>query len=71
MEIGEDHGKIEDGGGRQGQGLQHPELNMRLFHKILETERSQSWRVQAVSVPNEMCQSWLLQDVAVPACMCV
>ena len=36
MEIGEDHGKIEDGGGRQGQGLQHPELNMRLFHKILE-----------------------------------
>jgi len=36
VEIGEDHGEIEDGGGRQGQGLQHPELNMRLFHKILE-----------------------------------
>ena len=31
-----DHGEIDDGGGRQGQGLQHPELNMRLFHKILE-----------------------------------
>ncbi|XP_039801466.1 uncharacterized protein LOC120665849 [Panicum virgatum] len=71
VEIGEDHGEIEDGGGRQGQGLQHPELNMRLFHKILETERSQRWRVQAVSVPNERCQSWLLQDVVVPACMCV